>query len=380
MPDAEQRARRRDLQRRAFAPGGGLNPAEADELQRLNEEVAGWSRHGGAHQRVVEPGEATVQATSGPSTSSGTHHGGDHSWVAQPVEATSGEATSGPSTSSGTQPETSATEVTAKRRRLLLPVALAVAALIGFGGGMYMATRPPGPLQMSSAQRDALTALESSDDYDPGSILVHGEKYGVTVWEATREAAAQRCIILVHGEDQAADCRLVEDIQNQPPSTNLELVDDGERVMIWAFMTDDIGGERTVIVQRHTVDGGNGWQDQYSPEELAIVGVLQDAGYSGASLSIVGHDGDTPIWVSESSDTCLIVADSTRILGQECTDILYDTGESLDLTVDGTTYSLQSSTRRGNQLTIIRGDAPSDGVCDPDSGECAVDDKTGETR
>ncbi len=346
MLDAEQSARRRELQRKAFSPGGSLSEGEAAELRTLNgAEPDHW---------VAEP----VEATSGPSTSSGT----------QDAE--------GPSTSSGAQ---EATDSVPKRvhRPWRIALGFALAVLVGFGGGWFAATRDAGPLQMSDEQREVWTKLEASGDYDPGSIHLRGEKHGVTVWESTKNGSSERCLVAVRGEQQGAECRSDDDASEMPMQATLEYRDDGGHVMVWAVLADDVSGEPRAIVMRQVLQSEVwDWREQYSETEVPIAEVLDAAGHRGETLSIAGYDGDIPVWVSEDGETCLLLADSAKVIAEACTKTLYQADESLEVAVPGTTYSLRHNPSRGNVLTIIRTGETSATECE----DCAVDDKTGETE
>ncbi|WP_164233048.1 hypothetical protein [Microbacterium hydrocarbonoxydans] len=250
-------------------------------------------------------------------------------------------------------------------RRYWKAVAAASAALviIGLAAGWLLFGRPGLPSAVPAGQQDALAMIEKRA-YDAGSVRFVGEKHGVAVWRATMDGGARECIVITHEQRQGAQCRVVD----EPPkeyefdglTTSIEFEEDGEAVMVWASIVADISGEPVTIVQRSVMSAG-GWESQYTEEQLVAVRVLEEEGFAGSALQIIGYDRDLPVWQGWRGDeTCLavVVDGETQV---SCGPIGAEE-ESLRLRVGDTEYEFGPGT---GVFTIIRYAAPSEGSADP---------------
>lgn len=382
MLDAADAARRRELQRRAYAPGGGLSGAEAAELRELDARASAIVVPPQPVQDPAAGAELPFSEIRHAAVGRGEPGGGDDAPSAPEAvrdQHALDETTRTDGRADGAPVVGGASERT-PGRRWLLPLVAGLAILLGLGAGWLVFGRGDGPREMTDAQRKTWTEIEASGEYDPGSVRFVARKHGVDVWQAGKSKGAQDCVVVTRGDERKAQCVASEsEGDGFGPQASLEFEQDGDQYMVWAALVADAEGDVVALVQRQNMDVDWDWRSQYNEQELPIAEMLNAAGYSGASLGIVGYDGDTPIWVSESGRTCLMIADSTKVIAEACGELLYDTGRTLELTVGGTSYSLRATTERGNQLTVIRTPgAPA--TCDPATEQCtSIDDKTGET-
>lgn len=373
MTDAD---RLRELQHKAFAPGGSLTAAEAAELSALQvARSAGAASASGdeasaRQQSDALAGDALVSspAASPPGAQSivgGT--GGSH--VASDSPGASGAA-SAPDAAFGAAPDSSADPAApaasvdpsepdrsprpATRRRLALMVAAVVTLLVGFGAGWLAFAGDSGP-QMNAEQRATWTELESSAQYDAGSVLYTGARDDVSVWYATREAAQLRCIIVTSGERKQDTCQPAsEDDGAWTLQTTLTLdAAEGEpSVGYFALLVKSTEGDWVPIIQRQDWGANYDWREQYSGTEREIAEMLDSKGFSGAMLQIIGYDADTPVWLSYEAEACILVADAEKLLLQGCGELNPDA--DLSVSGDGVTYTVRQTEMRGPVLTIIR--------------------------
>jgi len=378
MADARSEARRRELQRRAFAPGGGLTDAEAAELRELS-------------ARVVAPAPQTVPMA----------EESDSDAVVPDSERadTGSDQRPGPEHDPVPPPGRSPREMPDRARRMpgipILILSALVAVLLGVGVGWLAFGRGDGTRPMTDAQRRTLVQLDASDEFDPGSVVLTGSKHGVEAWYATKTADDSECLVLVaaHGADPAVESDDAADVEDRQTvcqkmsgadayglQANVELTIDGERSVIWAVLLEDIDGERVTIIQREvlTDDGTYDWREQYSGRELEIAEFLDRSGYDGNALQLIGWDDDTPIWMTfDGTQFCLLVAEPNALTAEGCAEFDSSNGGRLEVGTDRGIYQLNLTQNVDPRLTIIR--TPDSIVCDVDSGYCGVDDKTGET-
>lgn len=376
MPETAEASRRRELQRKAYAPGGGLTEAEADELRALSPVV-----------EVVAPAPASAAAAAPargrlPSESEAEQSTATAPAVEPPVasalmteprpvpdrrpadERPADEHPADERPAPGEQDETAAPRK--PRRRWIAPVAATVALLLGFWGG-WLAFGREDALSMTPAQQEAWAELEAANYFDAGSVKLVGTKFGVDAWAATREDGTLECLTLTGGEGEsqrscvpASEDRAMYELQS---ATTIKQGD--EFFQVWAMLTQDAQGRPVAIMDKQSQSSQFDWREQYSEKELPIAELLVSHGMDGEMLQIIGYDGDTPIWLHQGEQSCVLVATATAITGQACG--VLSTDAPLDLTLQDVTYQLTQADMRGPVLTIIR--TPSGTTIDDKAGE-----------
>jgi len=260
-----------------------------------------------------------------------------------------------------------------------------VAVLLGVGIGWLGFGRATGGHAMTDAQRATLVQLDSSNEFDPGSIEFVGAKHGVEAWYATKDLDENECLVLVADETaagaedaQTTACQKTGASDTFGLQTNLELTVDGERVMIWAVLLDDTDGDRVTVIQREVLaDAGTyDWRSQYSGPELDIAEFLDASGYDGDSLQLIGWDDTTPVWMTfDGSEVCMLVAEPTALIGEACAEFDSAVGSRIEMSTARGVYQLNLTQNVDPRLTIIR--TPDSIICDMTPGTAASTTRQG---
>ncbi|MGW8481850.1 hypothetical protein ACWGJP_01830 [Microbacterium sp. NPDC055903] len=368
MLTPEEAAELRRLQARAYAPDGGISDPDAERLHALEQRRIAPAPDARA-DAATEPVEANTLAELAEASPFS---------LAEPVDAPSlslaepVEASSSPPAEPVEAPPPTRGLRAFLRHRFFPYAASALALALGIGIGWLVFARGAEHIALSADTAAKQAELETGGRFDPGSIQPLGERYGATIWEATADDGAARCVIITHGEDQGSQCAPLEDFETTGVFASVTPSDEesGATVQISAAIGPQLGGGTAAIVQKYDMDETWDWRSQYSEAELAIVDQLEEQGYDGAMLQIVGYDGDTPVWMQWTGEgNCVMVVVSDGVT-EACADAMTD---PVSLTVndaDGatTTYLLTQTEMRGPLLTIERG-AP-----------VSLDDKTGEAE
>ncbi|UNK70083.1 hypothetical protein [Microbacterium sp. H1-D42] len=339
-------ARRRELQRRAFTPGGGLSDAEAAELRELDAaeaaraQAASLGAERDPHAAPIAP--ARVSRAAADSIRAAPE-------IIPPEPVRSEE---------DLQPETE-TELASSQprtRRWVIPAATGLALLIGFvGGWLAFGQQNEATPKMSADQAELKNDLEASGDYDPGSLTFRGEQYGVTVWTGTAKKGVSECIILNRGPATQHECRTIDEARTSDEylTATLDSTGDGDHWVYWATMVQDITGRDTTVIQRSEIVESTDWTAQFTPEEVELARVLEAQSVDPNALSIVGYDGDTPIWLGYAPEQCLyVVTQGANDVLSSCE--VSDDGQVTELTVEGTTYSVRTSDTSAPVLTVTK--------------------------
>ncbi|WP_417554513.1 hypothetical protein [Microbacterium sp.] len=243
-----------------------------------------------------------------------------------------------------------------RRRFPLIPVLAAVALVVGIVVGSFVFGRLM-QTPMTAQQQDAWAKLEASGQYDPGSIHLVGTKYGASIWSATRQQGDLPCVVLTRpgpldGRSMVGCAMPTETDQEMSVQATLTYQEKGVDYALWATLSDDIAGNPAVIVQRQRANEPWDWRMQYSDAELKQAENLVAAGFDGETVSILGYDGDTPVWMGNAPDgsgPCLMVVQDTGVVVQQC-------GSGYDqvaLSVGDTVYGVLTSDR-SSMLSITR--------------------------
>jgi hypothetical protein len=213
---------------------------------------------------------------------------------------------------------------------------------------------------MTAQQQEAWATMEASGQYDPGSIRLAGAKYGAAIWSATRQQGDVPCVILtrpgaVDESPSAAGCAMsTKADQEMPVQGTLTYREKGVDYVLWATLSDDIAGNPAVIVQRERANQPWDWHMQYSDAELKLIDVLLAAGFDGEMVSILGYDGDTPVWMGNDPDgagPCLMIVHDDGIMAKQCDSS--GGSDRIALTVGDTTYGVLTSDH-SSMLSITR--------------------------
>jgi hypothetical protein len=196
---------------------------------------------------------------------------------------------------------------------------------------------------MTAAQTDTWTTMEEGGEYDPGSIELLGEREGASLWSGTRNDGDLDCLILTFGEEESGQCLPPDtDPEQGQLSATLQVERDGRQTEFWGFVMTDLHGNEDGYIQ--VVDLGyqeEGWGWRFTEDEQVIVDQLEAAGFNPMTLSVIGYDGDTPVWLAEEGETCLIVVVDGEI-AQACTGEFY--GDAvLQLAAEETIYEFRVS-------------------------------------
>lgn len=352
MTDPSDAARRRELQRRAFAVGGGLTPEEAEELRMLSAPVA--VHEPSAVTPALEPAETAVAAPAAPD---------EPPAASDPVIGS--ESASGPGH----------TITPARRPRWALAVVITVAALVlGVGVGWLSSPRPVQAAPTMTAEQQKIDAeIIASGDFDAGSVRFRGEQDDAALWSAMQKE--KPCIVLSVDGQRSTGCVSAErsDGGIDYPVTQLQTQDGDKSTGFTAYLMPTLSGEWAAVLDSVALTDSD-WQGQYPAEELALIDILEKAGLHGSELQILGYDGDIPVWSTYGLDRCLAVVDpATSTVQQQCMDV---TSEGpLEIALGDSVYQASWSDQRGPMLTILKQAILKQVTCDTETGDCTwVDD------
>lgn len=388
MQDAAEPGRLEELRHRAYGRGASLTAGEAAELHDLEQQARAQraAERPQPQAPAATPAAAPVHVAAHPESAPDAD--------AQPPSGDAGTpqdpAPQATVTDTAVADETEPTAAHAKgaaparrpwSRRLTAAVAVLAAVALGGGIGWVLAPKADARPTMTSAQTETWTTMEGSGDFDPGSIELLGSKDGASLWRATSDTAQNNCLVLTHGEKLSRQCLSTDlDPEFGQLYVNLQAEQDGVLFEYWGSLLIDLQGREVGYIQTQDLEETNsGWKGQYSGAELAQVEVLEKAGYVGPSLWLMGYDGDRPVWMSQSGESCIAIVVDGQVIDECGADP--STPDMLRLTVDDTSYEVLLTSNRGPQLTIVR-NADTTVHCSPgestvDQTCTTIDDKTG---
>ncbi|WP_439256129.1 hypothetical protein [Microbacterium sp. A94] len=362
MLDESETAQLRSLQKRAYGRGGGLAAEDAARLHELESKL----RPRVAAPSVVEPVERAAPV-----------------WGAEAVELS--EVPDGselPEESPSPEPEASApSRRTRGRRRLAL--AAVGALLIGMGIGWTLWGWNTAEFALATTHSEKRAELEKSGDYDPGTVAALSESHGVVIWRAESQEGERTCIIVTTPVQKQSGCAELD--QSNLGAANVSITvpegDEAEGQMLNAFLLLSANGEVVPAIQLWNPEDNN-WESQFSEEEREALDRVEAAGFDRNSLSILGYDGERPIWTSWGNEMCLIVESDAGIAsGCSSTAEMPMTDLVVTAPVGGipTQYIVHQTETRGQQLTIVR--VPEGTRVEVTEGEqVEIDDKTGDIK
>jgi hypothetical protein len=343
MPDTEAVAELRSLQERAYGRAGGLSDAEAARLKELQElrlvaVVAGrpLETASGVAPVVGRGSEATEDP---PLVGRGSEATERRAERAERVEVTKrGFLRRLQGTGDASPPARSTIGLIRglRARSLALAAAVIVAVLVGvLIGWVVFAPRTPHAVPLSAEQQSWQDEILVSAVYDPGSVRAIGEEDGTIVWFATRDDGAIVCAIIGDGVTTAPACRERDIAMMQGVQTSLRRAVEGGEGLVEAQVQFDAEGDPAVLSSSSLI-GGDAGGAYATEEEHATAALLTEGGYAPTSLTVVGHDGDVPIWIGLHLDAdrwCLIYDGSAAPVEAACDDgAALNGGGTLELT------------------------------------------------
>ncbi|MDQ0613700.1 hypothetical protein QF046_001341 [Microbacterium sp. W4I4] len=353
MTDHADAARRRELQRRAFAVEGSLTPEEEEELRMLSAPAPAPAP---APASLPEP--PAVAPTPGMTDAAGSD---------AVEQAPASEPEPDPATEFGAAP--------ARRPRRALAVVITVAALVlGAGIGWLSSPRTLDAAPTMTVEQQTIDAeIVASGDFDAGSVQFRGEKDGAALWSATQKE--KPCVVLSVDGQRSTGCVSGErsDGGIDYPVAQVQTQDGDTSANVTGLLIPTLSGDWAPVIEHMALTAGD-WQGQYSSAELALIDILEKAGLHGSELQILGYDGDIPVWSTWGPERCIAVVDpATSAVQQHCTDD-YSEGP-LEIALGDSVYQAVWSDQRGPVLTILKQATALQVTCDIETGDCTwVDD------
>ncbi|MGO2519075.1 MAG: hypothetical protein ACTH8F_03045 [Microbacterium sp.] len=387
MLDASETAELRALHTQAYSRDGQLSASDSARLRELERKRRG--------EPVSIPDEL-------PSARAADIHGSlserseRRTEQAERVEVTKRvERPQGVETEPVPEAPPAPTPVPRKRRWPIFAAAAAAILLIGLGTGWTLWGWNSAESALAAAHAEQRAELESSGDYDPGSVVPVSEQHGVVVWQAERSDGEQHCVIITIGSKAESGCGVLDDPTTGAPGTAVT-VPDGDKLAgqrFSAFLILSASGEIVPTVQIWDETNVE-WEHQYTDAQLEAIAKIEAEGFDSSALSILGYDGDTAVWSSWDSQGLCVIAETDGGIVQGCsgTDEPNATLE-IQAIVAGvpTNYIVHLAEQSGPQLTVVKlplsaqvevdpetGDVIEFTVDEPSFDDLAIDDKTGE--
>lgn len=371
MLDDSETAELRSLRERAYGRDGRLTGEDVTRLHEL--------------ETMLRPAAAVAPAAPvagidpeiGPSKNSAigpveSRPGSGVGLIAEPFEASDDPA-----------PNAESEAPVPPRRRRWLAFAGIGAVLIGLAAGWAIWGWNSAEFALATTHSEQRAELEASGDFDPGTVSALSENHGVVLWRAERHEGDQLCVIATSPDATQSGCGEMEPNNLGSANVSISVPEDDELAgqMLNAFLMVSAAGEIVPIVQIWDQSGSN-WESQFSEDELAALDRLEAEGFDRGSLSVLGYDGDRPVWTSWGNEMCLIVESDDGIV-KGCSSFAETPQAELVITASiggvPTQYIVRQSETRGQQLTVVK--LPEATMFDIGVGEqIEIDDKTGDTN
>ena len=327
----------RMLRAKAYGPDGELS---ADELARLQELEGQQAAGASAPVPLVEPA-ATPESP------------------AAPAPATDLQGLLRDDDAPETLPESLTDDLPDPPRRRWPLVAAASAGIlaVGLGIGWAIWGWDSQATALAVAHSALQAEMEAEEEYDPGTLVPVAEQYGVVVWRADRSNGEELCVIITSDDANHQGCVSYEQLADSSWPTATAMVPEGqERAgdQLAAGLIPTATGELTPFFQVWSNDPSL-VESMYSDEELEQLRAVEDAGYAGNSLSIIGYDGETAVWSNwDTGNLCVIAATDAGIISA-CAESAEDT-VGVTATVNGieTRYVVSQSNMYPPQLTVYK--------------------------
>ncbi|MFJ2550855.1 hypothetical protein [Microbacterium sp. NPDC087591] len=353
MPDDDEVIELRALQERAYGRGGGLTAAEAERLDRLTRRPAAQAVEGAPSGAAAPP-----QMISGVPDDVGRP---DREPAASPLPASEPPALPAPPASGGDALRSSHSAPPLDRWRPLL-IGIAAALVVGVGVGWFLFGRGGADaVALTAAQQEWQREIIGEATYDQGSLRAVAVEAGVVLWVATKKDGDFTCLLLGDGSRTTSECDTTKAVRESGLYGTL-MVERGEgQTEVSAQMLLTAGGEPAVASSSYEYDPEAMMSTYATEEEERFAETLVTAGYDARSISVVGYDGETPIWTAarpEESAQCLIYGASEVFGDVHCADPASGDGlwvEHVDpATAQTTRVEWQLTSNYGANLVITR--------------------------
>ncbi|MFD6817227.1 hypothetical protein ACFV3I_06160 [Microbacterium sp. NPDC059771] len=310
----------RELERRAYGRGPGLDDVQARRLRTLHDaRRASASASGVSGPGASGPASASAFARH-ESAASGPREAAPEAAAGHNVDPSSeGDAVPKPH---GTAAEDAPSLPLARRRRASIVVAAALALVaVGVGAGWALFAPRDAALPLTAAQEQRRAEL-AAEDYDQGSVRAVAQSDDALAWFATQDDARRLCLVLDVGDRSQSTCLPADDAADgmnvtvpvpiDPPG------DEGGAAVenVVATLLLSVDDEPMVSIQRWSMNSSV--LSQFEGEQRTRAEELLADGYE-LGLSLVGFFHGEPVWLADRpSDTgvslrCLIVdADASR--------------------------------------------------------------------
>jgi hypothetical protein len=316
MLDADEITELRALQARAYGRDGGLGDADAARLREL-ENKRRRTPGGAPHDGADADADASLAAESAEPQPEHPVELASPSAQEDPEPAT--QADPEPATQADPEQATQADPTTLRPslRRHWRALALAAAGLlvIGLGTGWALFGRGDDGIPLTSEEQQRSAELQSTADYDPGSVEAIGRDDDAIVWFGTKKNGEMECIVLDVAGDSATGCQIAADLERgyglSAAVVDSRRSDEGSGEQISATAARSHTGEMVALIQRWAL-GVDDWMQQFDAAEQERAQELLDRGYEPYSLAVVGYAGGAPVWSAVRTEgftttQCLIV-------------------------------------------------------------------------
>lgn len=335
MPGGDDFTEMRALQERAYGRAGGLSPADAARLREL-EDDASEEDASPLDADSLKAGSTTVVRPSDRENAPVVGRAAPPRAELNSVQHVAAASTDS-SDERATGPEHRAASVLRSRWTLLAGVLL-VAILAGMllGWALFSPRATP-TIHLDATQQSWQDEILISGTYDSGSVRAIAEEDGTIVWFATRDGGEIVCAIVGDGITTSPACRERALALMQGLQTSLRRDVEGGQDQVDAQVQFDAEGDPAVLTSHQLI--GTGSRGVYTnATEQQAADQLMESGFAPNSLTIVGHDGDVPIWIGVDRDSarwCLIYDGSSSPFMKACdeTNALINEGGSLAITL-----------------------------------------------
>lgn len=307
MPQEDDSAELRTLQRRAYGRDGGLTDAEARRLQELEQRGSALT----APVALSFIPEREPESKREPESN--------------PEPAPNPELAPQPNLDPEPEPRSVLAAVTALRRHWkAAAVASALLLAIGLGAGWTLFGERDGDITLTAEQQQRRLELYEKGDYDEGTVrAIAQDDEGALAWYGTKDDGAQACLVIDVGEESGQQCLPRGDVNELALSANVMLsvqkdadagsdpdAESSSSTGVNAFLMFSATGEPMATIQRYEQQTYS-WVQQFAGEDRPRAEKLMSE-YDPMDIRIIGSFREEPVWlidrsVDDGMETCLII-------------------------------------------------------------------------